>query len=393
MNLIQKKVIDIKQNSAKLTHIGEFCFFGYYGIMVILKTFGYVSYEKFYQLAFILALAFLAIKVLTTKYTMREFLILYLLLGVSAMCWLRVGEKNIMLITLTLWGIKNVDLRELIKGTIGIRLLGTTLTILFACVGIFDIQKSMDMATDYSTFSVYALGYTKPNTTFYIIFLTLTLILYLNYDKLNFWYFIVSMAICYTAFKATYCRTGMIVFCGMWALIIIDKLLKKKRIYKLLCFQVPLFFMVSIAAMAFYQRANPIWFKINRIFNGRIEISNNYHKRYGVTLFPKPAQIFWDMNATTMDNFYIYLFVSCGVIVALGFVYFATKAQLRLYEQGKTQEILFFTVFMVYALLEQGPFNPVLNPFILLLGNLIYRDFKVGENYFGKEEIKNLTSA
>lgn len=392
MNQIRKRWIDIKQNTAP-AHIGELCFFGYYGIMVILKTFGYVSYERFYQLAFILALGFLVVKVLTTKYTMREFLILYLLFAVSAVCWLRVGEKNIMLITLTLWGIKNIDLRELIKGTLAIRIFGTLLMILFACVGIIDIQEKLDMATDYSEFSVYALGYTKPNTTFYVIFLALVLILYLQYEKLNLWYFLISSAICYAAFQATYCRTGMYVFCGMWALILFDKLLKKKKIYKLVCFQAPIFFVASLAVMMFYRRENGIWFKINRIFNGRIEISNNYHKRYGVTLFPKPAQIFWEMNATTMDNLYIYLFVACGVLVSFGVIYLLTKAQLKLYQQGKTQEILFLTVFMVYALLEQGPFNPVLNPFILLVGNLIYKDFKVREMQNGKEKIENPAGA
>lgn len=394
MNQIQKKRMDCKQNREELARIGEFCFIGYYGIMVILKTFGYVSYEPFYKIAFVLALGCLGIKVLLTKYTIREFLLLYLLLGVSALCWLRVGEKNVLLITLTLWGIKNVDLRDLLKATIGIRVVGTLLMVLLACVGVLDMQKSVATGTDFTLFSVYGLGYTKPNTTFYVIFLAMALILYLDYEKLNFWYFIISAAICYLAFQATFCRTGTIVFMGMWVLIIFDKLYKKKKVYKLFCFQVPVFFVVSLAAMVFYQRSNSVWFKINRMFSGRIEISNNYYKRFGVTLLPKPAQIFWDMNAATMDNFYINLFMSCGALIALGYVFMAVKAQLRLYEQGKTREIIFFTVFAVYALLEQGPFNPILNPFILLLGTLIYRDFKVRDKDFGEQKkVENITSA
>ena len=100
------------------------------------------------------------------------------------------------------------------------------------------------------------------------------------------------------------------------------------------------------------------------------------------------------MNYTTIDNFYMYLLISCGVIVALAFVIFATKAQFRLFREGNYREILFFTVFAVYAMLEQSPFNPILNPFILLMGNLIYRDFQIKENDFGiRKEIKNLTSA
>jgi hypothetical protein len=301
-------------------------------------------------------------------------------MAVSAVCWLRVGEKNVTLITLTLAGMKGVDFYDLVKYTYGIRVVGTLLMILLACVGVMDMEPTQAMATDYSLLNVYALGYSKVNNTFYIIFLILVLAIYLNYDRLNLWYFIISSALCYIAFRVTFCRTGMYAFLGMWALILIDKLWKKKTYYKLLCCQTVIFAAISVAAMMLYRHASAIWFKINRIFNGRIEIGNNYYSRYGITLIPKPAKIFWDMNATTMDNLYMYIFVACGLLVMLGYMYIATKAQFRLYERRKTVEILFFTVFAVYAMLEQSPFNPVLNPFILILGSVIYKDFRIRDH-------------
>ena len=394
MNRIQKKIIDIKQNREQIETIGQLGFIGYYGIMVIMKAFGYVSYEMVFKVAFALALVGLAAKVLTTRYTMREFLILYLLLAVSAVCWLRVGEKNIMFITLTLWGMKNVSFRDMMRATIWLRALGTALMIALACVGILDTQPQMDMATDYRQFYVYAFGYIKSNATFYMIFAIIAIFRYIYYDELKLWHFLLSAFICYAAFKATYCRTGAIVFVGMWALIILDKLCHNKRYYKLMAYNVAGLFAISMVAMMVYRKSSPILFKINRIFNGRIEIMNNYHRAYGITLFPKTADIFWNMNYTTIDNFYMYLFISCGAIVALAFVVIATKAQLKLYREGCYREILFFTVFAVYAMLEQSPFNPILNPFILLMGNLVYRDFWIRENDFGiRKEIKNLTSA
>ena len=114
-----------------------------------------------------------------------------------------------------------------------------------------------------------------------------------------------------------------------------------------------------LSGTIFYQRSNPLWFQLNRIFNGRIEITNNYYKAYGITLLAKPAQIFWDMGASTVDNMYMYLFVCCGALLGLGVVAVVTWAQWKLYRQRKTTEILFLTVFLVYAILEQSPFNPV----------------------------------
>ena len=50
MNIIQKKLIDIKQNTEQFEMIGNISFCMYYAIMVIIKTFGYVSYETFFKI-------------------------------------------------------------------------------------------------------------------------------------------------------------------------------------------------------------------------------------------------------------------------------------------------------------------------------------------------------
>lgn len=379
MEKVRKKWMDFTVNEERKALVGQVAFCGYYAVMVLLKTFGYVSYERFYKVSFLLALACLGLKVLLTRYTMREFLILYVLLAVSAVCWLKVGEKNIMFITLTIWGMKNCSFRSLLKSTVLIRVLGTLFMILLSCSGLMDIQSSIDMGTDFSEYKVYAFGYVKSNAAFYTVFVALVVILYLNYRKLNLWYFLGSMALCFAAFQATFCRTGVIVFCGLWALIILDKLTRSKKYYRLISYSTAGLFLLSLLAMVTYRISNPTMFKINRMFNGRIEISNNYYKNVGISLFPKDAQIFWDNNYTTMDNLYVYLFISCGLIVSCLYIYFATRSQLALWRSGHTVEIIFFTTFAVYALLEQSPFNPVLNPFILLLGNLVYRDFRIGD--------------
>lgn len=43
-----------------------------------------------------------------------------------------------------------------------------------------------------------------------MIFVTIAIVLYIQYEKLNFWYFAVSAAVCLLAFEATFCRTGLI---------------------------------------------------------------------------------------------------------------------------------------------------------------------------------------
>lgn len=379
MNIIQKKLIDIKQNTEQFEMIGNISFCMYYAIMVIIKTFGYVSYETFFKIAFVMAVVCLAVKVLTTKYTMREFLILYLLLAVSAVCWLRVGEKNVLFITMSLWGMKNIRFDTLMKSTVWIRVIGTLLMIMLAFCGVLDLQANTAVVTDFSIYSVFAFGYIKSNAAYYMIFVTIAIVLYIQYEKLNFWYFAVSAAICLLAFEATFCRTGLIVFFAMWALIILDKLCKNKKYYQLLTMTTAGVFIISWIWMVIYKINNTFMFRINRMLSGRIEITNNYYKAYGMTLFPKTVNIFWDMNYTTIDNLYMYLFISCGALFTILFVYWASRSQWKMYSNGYYREIIFFTIFAVYAVLEQSPMNPILNPFILFTANLVYKNYTVRE--------------
>ena len=50
-----------------------------------------------------------------------------------------------------------------------------------------------------------------------------------------------------------------------------------------------------------------------------------------------------------------------------------------MYCNGYYREIIFFTIFAVYAVLEQSPMNPILNPFILFTANLVYKNYTVME--------------
>ena len=75
----------------------------------------------------------------------------------------------------------------------------------------------------------------------------------------------------------------------------------------------------------------------------------------------------------------MYLFISCGALFAILFVYWASRSQWKMYCNGYYREIIFFTIFAVYAVLEQSPMNPILNPFILFTANLVYKNYTVRE--------------
>lgn len=375
MNSIRRKLLAVKENRAVLSQIGNACFIMFYVLMVMLKALGFSSYHMFYKAVFVVALLFLMVKVLTTKYTMREFLILYLLLGLSALCWIKVGEKNVLLITLMMWGLKGCNFERIIKYSIWIWVIGVLFMVTLSCVGLLDVQSDSAIATDFSLRDVYAFGYTKANAMFYIVFLCVALVLYINYEKLNLWYLLATSAVSLIAYEATFCRTGIITFIGLWGLIILDKITFSKRYYRLLSYSALGLFGISLVATVVYRKANSIMFKINRVFNGRIEIANNYYKECGIKLLPQDVSIFGKMNYTTLDNMYMYLLICCGIIVVGLYLFATTMCQRKLCQEQHYKEIIFSIVFAVFGVLEQSPFNPILNPFMLLLANMIYSNF------------------
>lgn len=76
----------------------------------------------------------------------------------------------------------------------------------------------------------------------------------------------------------------------------------------------------------------------------------------------------------------MYLFISCGAVITHAVCLLGNKSQWKLYREKNYREIIFFTIFAIYAVLEQSPMNPILNPFILLTANLIYKEYQIREN-------------
>jgi hypothetical protein len=68
------------------------------------------------------------------------------------------------------------------------------------------------------------------------------------------------------------------------------------------------------------------------------------------------------------------LAITSGLMVAVLFVVLMTGTSRVLCKKKCYREMIFMVIFAIYAVLEEFPMNPSMNPFVMLLGVLLYRE-------------------
>lgn len=362
--------------------VGIVAYYGYFAINTLMKAFTYDHGDKFYMFFFVFALLFWAIKIVTTKYTLREVCWIALLIGLGLMLSVITKQNTWLLLFMTIVGMKNCKFGSLIGLTVYIRVFCLFVLVLGSVYGVYDIGYKTTPDTKYVEIPVYSFGMNEPNTAFLTVFLTLILLLYYNYEKINVWWFLGTSAVAFLFYEFTFCRTGIAVFCFCWALILFEKLVKNKKAKFLLALSIPVGVLFSFCTMILYNGANPAMKLINHFVSGRINIMSSYYRDQGLSLIPRPQEFFYASYHGLIDNTYMFVLIYCGVVIALFFFWLVVKTLLRLYKLGYYKELVMIGAMALYGVLEQFIMNAFMNPFVLLCGILLY------PNLMGEEEPK-----
>lgn len=362
-------------------------FYGYYAFLVMAKGLGYSNGSFFYQLLFFTGVVLWLGKMLLTDYSLREIVTIAIFLAIALWMYAKLGELTGILLLMTIAGLKNCNFVILMKITMVIRVFTSAVVIAFSAVGLLPQNAIGILEQDYSFRYVYGFDYGKHNLLFLSGFLTVVAMLYVYYDKLNMYWFVGTLIPMVILYKLTYCRTGILLFVLMWLMIGWDKLCKWKGLNRLYCLAYVFGFCTSFLATVIYRPGHLGMQKINHIFNGRISIANTYFRTVGFSLLPRDISIFSFNLNRIIDNLYMSLAITSGLLIALLFVYLITKTSYKLLLGKNNKELLFLVIFAIYAILEEFPLNPSMNPFIMLLAIPLYRDkFILRGNEIGRKE-------
>lgn len=352
--------------------IGIASFYGYFAVNMLMKAFAYDHGDNIYKYFFVFGIFFLVIKLVTTKYTLREVLWAAILIGVALPLSIITKSNTWLLLFLTIIGMKNCSYRILIKIALYIRVFSVSVLVLGSTFGVYDIGYKTTPDTAYVEIPVYSFGMGEPNYAFLCVFLTMMLLLYYNYERLNKWWFLGTSAVAFLFYELTFCRTGIAVFFFCWGLIVFEKCVKNKKAKFILALSVPVGALFSLCTMVIYNADNPVLKLLNHYVSGRIYIMSSYFRDQGLALYPRTQESFYASYYGLIDNSYMFVLLYCGWIVAIFFLALMCMTLFRLYKQGHFKELVMIGTLALYGVLEQFVMNGFMNPFILLGAVLLY---------------------
>lgn len=376
----------------------------YYGVMTASKALGMDSSNSLYYVMFGIACIMLLFKYCVTQYTVRQIALDVLLGCIGIVCFVISHDMTVLLLAMTVAGLKDCDFRDLACTAFYVRLAITSLMVVASFLGIFDQGETAQTTTSFQDITVYNFGYSTANNAYINIFVLMALFLYIRYDRINWKYFVGTSVIAMLMYTFTNSRTGTILFFAVWFFIFCEKFLLARRgryvFFMLMSASTLICAVFSYAATSMFNPDGGYWSEyINRIFSGRLNITHKYHEALSMSLFPRTSAV---MDAHRgfgfIDNSYMSVYFHDGLIAALIVLAIICISNHRLFKKHCYKELVFIASFSVYAMMEEFPLNPVVNPFIMLIAIVVYKSaFSIerpgagdgsAENAYGAEKTK-----
>lgn len=367
----------------------------YYGVMTASKALGMDSSNSLYYVMFGIACIMLLFKYCVTQYTVRQIALDVLLGCIGIVCFVISHDMTLLLLAMTVAGLKDCDFRELACTAFYVRLAITSFMVVASFLGIFDQGETAQTTTSFQDITVYNFGYSTANNAYINIFVLMALFLYIRYDRINWKYFIGTSVIAMLMYTFTNSRTGTLLFFAVWFFIFCEKFLLARKgryvFFWLMAASTLICAVFSYAATLMFNPDGGYWSEyINRIFSGRLNITHKYHEALSVSLIPRTSAV---MDAHRgfgfIDNSYMSVYFHDGLIVALIVLVLICISNYSLFKKHCYKELVFIASFSVYAMMEEFPLNPVVNPFIMLTAVVIYKaSFSIERPGNGTEKTK-----
>lgn len=367
----------------------------YYGVMTASKALGMDSSNSLYYVMFGIACIMLLFKYCVTQYTVRQIALDVLLGCIGIVCFVISHDMTLLLLAMTVAGLKDCDFRELACTAFYVRLAITSFMVIASFLGIFDQGETAQTTTSFQDITVYNFGYSTANNAYINIFVLMALFLYIRYDRINWKYFIGTSVIAMLMYTFTNSRTGTLLFFAVWFFIFCEKFLLARKgryvFFWLMAASTLICAVFSYAATSMFNPDGGYWSEyINRIFSGRLNITHKYHEALSVSLIPRTSAV---MDAHRgfgfIDNSYMSVYFHDGLIVALIVLVLICISNYSLFKKHCYKELVFIASFSVYAMMEEFPLNPVVNPFIMLTAVVIYKaSFSIERPGTGTEKTK-----
>lgn len=311
------------------------------------------------------------------KYTKNNVLLFIFLIIISFLSFYVSGDIAILYIVLFIMASKNLEFKKIVKFDLVIKLS-------LLCLVLFLYFRGMtEVVISYNVRGVrYALGFGHPNTLSVYVLGICSDIAFLTYEKRNLkWYMLLAIiAILINAI----CRSrgsviGIILLVALS--ILIPKLKNNFAFQKIVIYLFPILFFLSIlSSYLFLNYDIDLLNSLDELFSNRISLMAVFLENYSINLFGnKFINYATGVTGTSyvLDNAYLSMLLKFGLCVTTMFLFMIPMKMKDAIKNNQDAIIICLISFIVFGLMENGFYVLFYNPFLLSLGDLIYKKEKI----------------
>ena len=335
----------IKRNILEIIyHVGIAFMFSYYWVVFTQVDKKYAP-QDFLKVA---AVCFV-IKLVLTRYKLREYIIGLLILALTYWCYKISGSYDFFVAAVVALGLKDVDFRKTLKVILAITVIASTFVVTWNMLyNMTGLTKVADYGRGVGVEVRYRLGWGHPNQTHFMWFSILGTFFCIAYRRLQWWVYLVLLVLNYEGFLMTKSKTGYI--CTI-ALIIVFLLLRYgERFFHFIIARI-VAMLTTIACIAFsfycmYTTNTQLFDQLNTKLTGRLFLAKVYIQQFGIHLFGT------NVNNTSTDMGMIRLLVEYGPILFVVIYFGVLFAIWQLHKHEKYNVMLLLVGYVVYFTVE-----------------------------------------
>lgn len=350
-----------------LKQIAYYCFYLAVVIEVLIVIVDKSAYinpieGRLFQVTFLLFM----VKAALTKYSWKEYMVIFLFLLLGALSYFTTGRNEIIRVVMFIAACKDVDMQKCLTLVFYMTLTGCVMIILLSVTGIYGaILRTEDFGRGVVE-NRYTLGLGHPNALQCMVWALTTLGLYLYSTKMRWFHYVIVLFINFVFYIISDSKTAFIVsiytILVFWAVSATkkDKLIRLFAIGNISIYVGSIFISILAAKDAmclWYYTMDGIYVPkvkyyviLDRLLTGRlgslIETKGHEGTMQTWSLFSSPENTYYfDMGWVRLYYWYGIIPASIAIIILAGFLYW-------FYKKGKWGEIILIAVFSLYTVFE-----------------------------------------
>lgn len=356
-----------------------FCLF--FGCLFFAKGIGLYDGQTAFKLVLVIAGASLVCKCCLEQYNKKQIGLTVGLLVLGGMTYTLTGEKGLLLNCMLIAGMHHMDSKKVFRLAAviwSVAFSGTMICSLFHMEDtVYKVHSKLGLGHVFR----WSMGYGHPNVLQITYFILAIIIVYLLGENFKIWHGVLLFVGNCFFFLYSLSYTGFaVVMCLLIGRVYLYYRPKLSRFEKILLQMIyPLCILLSLAAPLILE--GKAFQLVNKLMNTRLELAKYFLTQNYIHLFGnRLSEIVTE--AVTMDNSYVFAFITYGIIPFVLIVAVTIYAIYQMCKQEKYLELLIFVVVAIGGLTEPFLYNTSFkNLSLIFMGELLFSVCRGEEKY------------